>query len=194
MSKIIKLNPRSAVVLLITVIVAGLRLAGCFSKEISPLINFTPVGAMALFGGACFTGNVKPFAFPLLTLFISDFILSYTIYAPYRGDSLLYTGWYWTYLAFALMTLTGKLMVTKLNGARIIGGILVCTLIHWIVSDISAWQMGTLYPKTFGGYIQCLIAAIPYEMRFLAGTAIYGAVMFGTMALLQQRYPKLKMA
>lgn len=193
MSNLIKMNPRSAVVLLITVVIAGLRLAASYSPAISPLINFTPVGAMALFGGACFTGNVKPFAFPLLTLLISDVILSATVFAPYR-DGLLYTGWYWTYIAFALMTLTGKWMVKEVNGKSIIGAMLVCVLIHWIVSDIGAWQMGTMYPKTFAGYLQCLVAAIPYEGRFLAGTALYGALMFGTLLLLQQRYPKLKMA
>ncbi len=193
MQNSIKLNPRSAVVLLITVVIAGLRLAASGSPNISPLINFTPIGAMAIFGGACFTGNVKPFAFPLLTLFISDVILSATVFAPY-SNGLLYPGWYWTYLAFALMTLAGKWMVKEVKVKNIAAAALVSTVIHWLVSDIGAWQMGTLYPKTFQGYLDALVAAIPYEGRFLAGTAIYSAVMFGTLVWLQKRYPRLRLA
>lgn len=191
MSNIIRLNPRSAVVLLIILVIAGLRLAGTYSTEISPLINFTPVGAMALFGGACFTGRVKPFAFPLLTLLISDLVLSYTIFAQYR-TGFLYTGWYWTYIAFALMTLAGKFMVTEINVQRVLGAAVASTLIHWIVSDIGAWQMA--YPQTLAGYWACLVAAIPYEARFLAGTLMYSGIMFGAMAVLQKRYPRLKLA
>ena len=67
---VLKINPRNAVLLIIIVAMAILRIAS-FSGW-GPLTVFTPIGAMALFGGAYFNGNIKPFAFPLLTLFISD--------------------------------------------------------------------------------------------------------------------------
>ncbi|MOA27484.1 hypothetical protein D3C78_1483650 [compost metagenome] len=46
-----------------------------------------------------------------------------------------------------------------------------------------------LYPLTLAGFGACLIAAIPFELKFLYGTVIYGAVMFGFMAW----YPALSL-
>jgi hypothetical protein len=186
-----KFNPRTTVLLLIILVTAGLRLMINCSLQFNPLATFTPIAAMALFGGAYFTGDVKSFAFPLLTLFISDVILSYTVLAPYRSG-LLYSGWYWVYGAFALMSITGKYMLKDINLKNGIAALLTVTLIHWIVSDFGVWLQGTLYPITGTGYVECLVAAIPYELRFVAGTAVYGLVMFGSFEWMQLRYPQLK--
>ena len=107
---VLKINPRNAVLLLIIVAMAILRIASFTGW--GPLTVFTPIGAMALFGGAYFNGNVKPYAFPLLTLFLSDVIVMQLFFAgsEYR-TGLLYSGWVWTYLAFALMAIAGKLII-----------------------------------------------------------------------------------
>src|SRR4030095_6974426 len=101
----IKFNPRTAVLLIIISITAAIRVIFNFNYDVSPLANFSPLGAMALFGGAYFTRKWKGFAFPLLMLFISDFILHQTVFKAY-SSGLLYSGWYWVYGAFVLMTIT----------------------------------------------------------------------------------------
>src|SRR5689334_22653390 len=128
-------NPRTAVLLLFIVVVAALRLAA-FSGW-GPLTVFTPIGAMALFGGSYFRGYVKPLAFPLLTLFISDVILSFTILSqsPFRSG-LLYVGWFWTYAAFALIAIAGKLIIKEVTIKNIAIATVVATLIHWLISDV----------------------------------------------------------
>jgi hypothetical protein len=184
-----QINPRNAVLLLIIVITAALRLAS-FSGW-GPLTVFTPIGAMALFGGAYFSGTIKPFAFPLLTLFISDVVLTFTLFSDseYR-DGLLYNGWVWTYGAFALMTIAGKLIIRDITIKNIVIAVVVSTLIHWLVSDIGACIVEKQF--TFSLYTQRLIAAIPYEWRFLGGTAIYSAILFGVFEWLQTKYTSLK--
>jgi hypothetical protein len=184
-----KFNPRSALLLLIIVAIAALRLAA-FSGW-GPLAVFTPIGAMALFGGAYFKGNIKPLLFPLVTLFISDVILSYTKFADIR-TGLLYAGWEWTYLAFALMAIIGKLIIKDVNIKNVAFAVVAATLIHWLVSDIG----GCIKENTFSFpvYGERLISAIPYEWRFLAGTAIYSTVMFGLFEWLQRKYGALKPA
>jgi len=182
-----KFSPRNLVLMAIIVVVALLRLLAYFNN-VGPLVAFTPLGAMALFGGAYFNGNVKPFAFPLLALFISDLVLSFTIYSQFRNGGILYGGWYWTYGAFALMTVAGKFILKHVTVGRVLTGVVVSTLIHWLVSDIG----GCLeQPNSFTVYMQRLATAIPYEWRFLAGTAIYAAVMFGLFELMQKRYKAL---
>src|SRR5689334_19057918 len=96
-----KFNPRTMVLFLMIVLIAFVRVLFIWDKNSSPLSNFSPLGAMALFGGAYFSGKGKAFGFPLLTLFISDLFLSFTLFNEFRSG-LLYGGWYWTYGAFAL--------------------------------------------------------------------------------------------
>ena len=67
-----KINPGTAILLLIMIVVASLRLITHLNHHLSPITNFTPIGAMALFGGMYFKGKLKPFIFPLFTLFLSD--------------------------------------------------------------------------------------------------------------------------
>jgi hypothetical protein len=59
----------------------------------------------------------------------------------------------------------------------------VITLIHWVVADIGAMYIPGLYPATLAGFWACLVAAVPFELKFLYGTMVYGTVMFGVMAL-----------
>jgi len=188
-----KFSPRMAVLLLIIVIVAGLRLVANFVSDPGPLAVFTPIGAMALFGGAYFRGNVKPFVFPLLTLFVSDVVLSFTVYSSFRSG-LLYGGLYWTYGAFALMTIAGKFIIKNVNVKNVVISVIVATLIHWIVSDIGGCLREPNATAMFSLYLQRLITAIPYEWKFLAGTAIYSAIMFGVFEWMQKKYPVLKVA
>lgn len=184
-----KINPRNAVLLLFIIIIAALRLAA-FS-DWGPLTVFTPIGAMALFGGAYFQGNMKPFAFPLLTLFISDVVLSFTVLSqsPFRSG-LLYVGWFWTYGAFALMTIAAKLIIKDVTIKNIVIATIVATLIHWLVSDIGGCLVDNKLSLTIYG--QRLITALPYEWSFLGGTAIYSALLFGAFEWLQSRYSSLK--
>ncbi|HET7819717.1 MAG TPA: DUF6580 family putative transport protein, partial [Bacteroidia bacterium] len=69
------INPRTSV-LAIIILSAGIwRL--CITSSHSSLTNFTPIGAMALFGGCYFADRWKAFLLPLLTLWLSDLLLSY---------------------------------------------------------------------------------------------------------------------
>jgi hypothetical protein len=183
-----KFNPRIAVLLLIIIVVALLRLAS-FSG-IGPLTLFTPVGAMALFGGAYFKGNIKPFLLPLLTLFISDVIVSFTMFPELRVG-LLYAGWYWTYMAFALITLAGKYFIKEINVKNIITAVIVATVIHWLVANVGMCVQENQF--TFALYWQKLMSSITYELRFMAGTALFAAMMFGAFEFLQKKFPSLKL-
>ncbi|MBV4358234.1 DUF6580 family putative transport protein [Pinibacter aurantiacus] len=186
-----KINPRYLTLLVIITVVALIRILTNFSTEMSPLATFTPIGAMALFGGTYFSGRLKPFTLSLLSLFASDVILSLTVYKQYN-TGFLYMGWYWTYGAFVLMTLAGKLMVKKVTVLNVLSAAIVCVLIHWIVTDFGVWLDGTMYTKDFQGWTLCMIAAIPYELRFAAGAIVYSALLFGTFEWLQQQYPQLR--
>jgi len=187
----IKFNPRTAVLLIFIATTAAVRVVFNFNYEISPLANFSPLGAMAIFGGTYFNKAWKAFAFPLLMLFISDFILHQTVFKSY-SNGLLYGGWYWVYGAFALMTLVGRWLQKKLTVHRFLLSVLICVLIHWIITDFGVWIGSKTYTKNINGFLACLANAIPYEWRFLAGTLAYGIILFGLFEWMKRKYGRLK--
>src|SRR5215212_1836295 len=107
-----KLNLRTAILLIMILAIGAIRIVFNFNHDISAIANFSPLGAMAIFGGAYFDKRWKAIVFPLLTLFISDFILHQTVFKSY-GNGILYGGWYWVYSAFLLMTLAGRWIMKR---------------------------------------------------------------------------------
>lgn len=188
-----KFNPRNAVLMLIIVLIAFIRVFNNFSTHITVLANYSPLAAITLFGSAYFKGNVKAVLFPLLTIFISDLVLFATVYHDY-SNGFLYDGWMWVYSAFILIALIGKYIIQKINVQRIALAIIAAVFIHWIVTDIGVWIGSKTYPQTWTGFNACLAAAIPFELRLLTATIIYSAIMFGVFELMKRRNPTLQAA
>jgi hypothetical protein len=188
----IKFNSRTALLVLFIAVIAATRVVLNFNHDISPLANFSPLGAMALFGGAYFKKQWKAFLFPLLMLFLSDVILHQTVFKQY-SNGILYGGWYWVYGAFALITLAGRWILKSVTIKSFLISVLVAVIIHWIVSDIGVWYNSKIFSQDLNGFIDCLIVAIPYEWRFLSGTIIYGVALFGIFEWMQ-RSSKLRTA
>lgn len=184
-----KFNPRFVVLLLLMIVAAAMRIPNAAS--LSPLSNFTPIGAMALFGGAYFQKTWKAYAFPLLTLLASDIVINTVVHQGKFG--IMYSGCYWTYAAFALMVLTGKIVLKKITVKNIVIASLATVFIHWIVTSPACILLeGSMYPKTWAGYYTSLIAAIPYERNFIIGTLLYSGVLFGLFEWMKQRYTALQ--
>jgi hypothetical protein len=188
-----KFNPRTTILLLFIMLTAAIRVLLHFSEEVSVFANFSPVGAMALFGGAYFNKQWKAFAFPLLALFFSDLVLYQTVFKG-DGNGLLYGEWYWVYGAFVFMTIAGRWILNTVNIKNFILSSSACVFIHWIVTDIPVWHGSKIFPQNLKGYIDCLIVAIPFEWRFLTGTLVYGAVLFGAFEWMKKKYAALQMA
>ena len=185
-------NPRTLILLLIVALVTILRTVAPFSDNFGQIANFSAVGAITLFSGTYFKNTVQSFAIPLLTLLLTDIILATTIYKEY-SNGFLYEGWYWTYIAFALMVLVTRVISKKVNVLNLVFGTIAVVLIHWIVTDLGVWY-GSNYPQTLAGFWAVLVLAIPFELRFLYGTVAYGILMFGAFELLKVRYPVLTLS
>ncbi|SDF71293.1 hypothetical protein SAMN05421827_101288 [Pedobacter terrae] len=188
----LKFNPRTLILLLMILALTAFRLLVTFNSDELQFANFSSIGAVALFGGAYFKDHLKAFAFPILSLFLSDFILSVTIFSKY-SSGFLYEGWYWTYIAFALMVLVGRVLLKKVNVVNLLASTLSIVLIHWLVTDLGVWINNPAYTQDLAGYWSCLVKAIPFEIRFLEGTIIYGALLFGAFEILKAKYPVLKL-
>lgn len=192
-----KINIRLAALIIITLLVGIWRIFQT-SEGMGALANFTPIGAMALFGGAYFMNKGKAYLFPLLALFASDVVLMQTVYAEH-SSGLLYSGWYWTYISFAIMVLIGKSLITKVSFKTVIGSGILAGLAHFIIANFGVWLGGGLdvttglpYTRDFAGIMKCYYLAIPFFKNMVAGNLAYGAILFGGFELAKARFDSLR--
>ena len=179
-----KINTRNTVLVLMIVAAGAFRLLSY--KYPYVLSNFTPVGAIALFGGAYFTDKWKAYLVPLLTLFISDMALNYL----YASKIVFYSESLWMYLCFGIIVFIGSL-IRKATVVSVLMASVVSVVIHWLFIDMP-WLYGNLYPHTLAGYGQSLVAAIPFEKNMLLGDAIFGVILFGGFELAKSKYTTLR--
>lgn len=164
-----------------------------FSRIIIHIDNFTPLGAMCLFGGAYFSNKWKAYLTPLLTLLLSDMVIQGIVLQGKYGFPL-YEGWYWIYGSFAIMVFIGNYIIKNIGVGNIILSSIVIALIHWIITDFGVWLGGCngLYTKDLNGFILCYMMAVPYMIKFLLGTLFYSFIMFGLFELAKKKISILK--
>jgi hypothetical protein len=191
-----KINPRFAVLLLLMILVAAMRIPN--AAQLTPWANFTPIGAMGLFGGACFNSKWKAFAFPLITLLVSDLVINVFVFNGRYGA--MYSGWYIIYGIFVLIVFYGRWLLKKVRVKNIIIASIVAAVSHWLIADFTVWMGGgtdlrTMAPlaKNWAGLMQCYAQGLPFMKNFLMGTLMYSGFLFGGFELVKQRYPVLKL-
>ncbi len=183
-----KIHVQTAVLVLFVLLAGVLRLIPSFSQN--SLINFTPIGAMALFGGSRFADRRKAYLIPILTLWLTDLILNRFLY--FHHWVFFYDGFLWVYGTFALIVTIGMYMIRKATVVNVVLAAITASLLHWLVTDFGVWlgggqnpATGLPYPKTLEGYQTCLIMALPFLKNFLTGTLVYSGILFGSYAWLQ---------
>jgi hypothetical protein len=181
-----KINLRNSALILMIVAAAATRLLNV--NHLTGWANFTPVGAIALFGGTYFSDKWKAYLVPLLTLFISDIALDYIYFGKFV---LFYGGFLPVYISFAIMVLIGT-YIKKVNVANVALGSIASVLVHWLITDNPWFQSVPLYPKSLPGYGASLIAAIPFEKNMLLGDLVFGLILFGGFELAKRKYTFLR--
>lgn len=180
----IKLSvPALLLVILVSVISTGaMRLLSFYVPVLS---NFTPMGAVAIFGGAYFADKWKAALVSIVTLFATDVFINYLYMQKivlWYGNSAL-----WLYGSLMIMILIGSL-IKRANVTNVLVASLASVAVHWLLTDIEPWLYSTYYPKGLLGYGESLLMAIPFERNMLLADAVFGAVLFGGYALLKNKY------
>ena len=117
--------------------------------------NFSPVTAIALFGGLNFSDKRIAFSIPLIVLFLSDLILGISVI-----NLFVYTG-------FSIIVFLG----TKIKSIKF-GNIILSSFIFFLISNFGVWIIG--YPKNIEGLILCYTMAIPFFGYSIAGDLFFG--------------------
>lgn len=176
-------------VILVLLIIAATAMRFVSYKYQGVLSNFTPVGAIAIFGGVYFTDKWKAYVVVLLSLVISDTIIN-SLYTSQFVTS--YSDTFWNCVCFSMIIFVGSL-IKKINIGTSLIILFAPVLIHWLIMDMP-WinDAQGLYPKTLAGYGAALVAAIPFEKNMLLGDIAFGVILFGVFETAKTKYAILR--
>jgi hypothetical protein len=143
----------------------------------------TPIGAMALFGGACFAGRRMAYLLPLAAMLLSDLVLGYTRFGLWSLLAIQPV----VYACFLATATIGHTIADRRSVWQVAGGTLAGSLLFFVVTNLATWAGGRLYPLTASGLAACYTAAIPFFRNSLIGDAAFTAILFGGLAMLEHR-------
>lgn len=167
-----KLTPRFWILTLMVFIAAFIRL-------LPHPPNVAPIAAMALFGGAYFNKKSMAFLVPLAAMILTDAIIGF------------YSFVWMVYLSFALIVAIGIFMLKKISVKNLILASVSASVSFFAITNFGVWALGTLYPKTSAGLLECYTAAIPFFQYSLIGDLFFVGVMFGVYELVKTKVPAL---
>ena len=161
--------------------------------------NFTPIAAMALFGGAGLSDKKFAFIIPLLAMFISDCVLQAVSGIGFHNTI------FFVYGSIVITVAMGFMLRNNNSAGRTILFSVLSAIIFFIVTNFATWWLeGTngapLYAHTLQGLITCFAAAIPFYsnsifgsffLNTVMGDLFYCGILFGSFYLAKSRFPAL---
>jgi hypothetical protein len=161
-----------------TVLIAMVA-AGTAARLIPHPPNFSPMAALALFGGATFANRRVAFLVPLAAMLLSDLVLGFSVITPV------------VYGSFALITCLGLWLRRRQTVGRLAIASVAAAVLFFTVANFGVWALDNYYPRTLPGLTECYTAAIPFFRNTLGSNLFYSAVLFGGLALAERRWPWL---
>jgi hypothetical protein len=174
------LSPRSGILIAMIALAVATRLLIHFVPGALPY-NFTPVEAIALFGGAWFDDRRLAFIVPLGAMLIADSIIGLHAMLPV------------VYACIAASVVLGFGLRNRVSALRVAGFGVAGSLLFFVVVSFAEWLTGdTDYCRA--GIVPCYVAALPFLQNWLAGTLVWSALLFGTFELLRAKWRRLAAA
>lgn len=157
--------------LFLTAIVA----IAAFARLIPHPSNVSPVGAIALFGGAFFPRTRNAFLVSLPAMLLSDLMLGFHVLVPV------------VYGCFALNVLLGRWLRPRCQFIPIALATVAGAVQFFIITNFTCWVLW--YPHTLEGLCACYIAAIPFFHNTVIGDAVFTTMLFGGLAVAEAAAP-----
>ena len=178
-------------------IISGMILLAAASRFLPiafpAMANFSPVGTMALFGGAYFTKKHWAFIVPMVSLWLSNLVL----------NNVFYTKWYPTFsfgfeiavfVSFALVVGIGMIFLKKINIVNLLTANVLGTIGFFLISNFFVWMGGKMYTHDFSGLMTCFTMGLPFLKNTLLSNLIFSAIMFGAFEYAQREVKALQLA
>lgn len=141
--------------------------------------NFTPLVALALFGGAWLQDKRLALIVPLLALLLTDLFLGF-------HKTMIFV-----YSAFVLIAGVGFWLEKNRKTVYIASAALLSTLLFFVVTNFGVWLVSDYYDASGAGLVQCFVAAIPFLQNTVASTLLYSLVLFGSAEMASRGFTRL---
>ena len=151
--------------------------------------NFAPVGAIALFGGACFADKRVALLAPLLAMLASDLAIGLVARNLWLG---LHPFLPFVYGSFMLIVCLGFWLRQRRSVVSIAAAVLTGSVLFFVITNFGQWYLSPMYFKTWDGLVACYVTAIPFFHNTLLSNAVYTTVLFGGLALVEKSLPTLR--
>lgn len=155
-------------------------LAGAALRLVPHPPNFSPIAAMALFGGATLARRELGLLLPLAALFLSDLVIGF-------HDQMVAV-----YVSIALISGLGLLLNKQRTVGRVAMASVAGSLLFFLLTNFSVWMTSGMYSMTWDGLVSCYVAAVPFLQNSIAGDLVFTGAFFGVWALLSKAVPQLK--
>ena len=109
------------------VTICGLIFVAVLSRLIPHPPNFTPVMAIALFGGAYFQDKKLAFLVPLAAMLVSDLFIG------------LHSTIFFVYGGFALVVLLGFWLKDRVSFSGVLGTGFASAVVFFLITNFGAW-------------------------------------------------------
>ena len=154
------------------VIKAALIVAiAALTRLLPHLPNFSPIMAIAIFGGLSFQSRWASYGIPLLAMLASDIILGFHALMPI------------VYGSFLIITFFSRTLRFSKPWQTVLTQGFVSALFFFATTNFGVWAFTSLYPRTGSGLLACFVAATPFFRYSLLANFVYLPLMFGIAAL-----------
>lgn len=157
-------------------------IAGAVSRLIPHPYNFTPIAAMALFGGTYLKDKKLAFLIPLSAMFFSDILLELVNGTGFHGQMP------WVYGSMALITCMGFFLRGREQRQTIMVASLTGSMLFFLITNFGVW-IGGDYGYTSRGLLNCYVAAMPFFGGTVMGDLFYNLIFFAGFALVVRFHP-----
>jgi hypothetical protein len=157
-------------------------LIASLSRLIPHADNFTPIAAMALFGGTYITNRFFASIVPLISMFFSDLALELMFGIGFHATML------YVYFAFLITTSIGFLIRKKVNFNSILTGTISSAILFFLITNFGYWAV-TGFGNGILGLSSAYIAGLPFFRATVLGDLIYSFILFGSLYLVQIKNP-----
>lgn len=145
-------------------------IGGVAMRLLPHLPNFTPIAAIALFGGV-YLNKKYALALPLIAMVISDSFIGF-------HNMMLYV-----YGSFLLTGVIGLWLRKHKNAGTVLGATVLSSVLFFLITNFGVWATTGMYSRDFLGLLDCYVMGLPFFRNTLLGNVVYTGVFFGSFEL-----------
>jgi hypothetical protein len=171
------------------IFIASLIIVAAAMRLVPHWPNFTPIAAIALFGGAALSRKWLAFLIPVAAMFFSDLLLGFHGYMAA------------VYVSFVITVLMGMSLSKSPKAYKIGLTSIASSLLFFIITNFAVWYGSPFYAQNLAGLMGCYAAGLPFFndgslgvsflMNGMIGDLFYNGIFFGAMYFASLRFPVL---